>query len=152
MLIQFTTTGLQCYQCWRRQSRSMANDLHAAAPQPVASWAIPPHPCAYVPRIILESRWLWHVWWIAVAPWFSPGKFGGGAYLTVDENVGSLIDWVSTDSNINAAWVNVLVLQYNVQVTTKRQNKCKHPWLTFWFLVRYSSTTVSVHQLVRIFY
>ncbi|EIN12384.1 glycoside hydrolase family 18 protein [Punctularia strigosozonata HHB-11173 SS5] len=28
-----------------------------------------------------------------VAPWFSPGKFGGGAYLTVDKNVGSLIDW-----------------------------------------------------------
>ncbi|KII93375.1 carbohydrate-binding module family 5 protein [Plicaturopsis crispa FD-325 SS-3] len=28
-----------------------------------------------------------------VAPWFSPGKFGGGAYLTVDQKVGSLIDW-----------------------------------------------------------
>ncbi|EJD07906.1 glycoside hydrolase [Fomitiporia mediterranea MF3/22] len=28
-----------------------------------------------------------------VAPWFSPNKFGGGAYLTVNENVGSLIDW-----------------------------------------------------------
>ncbi|KAF9475014.1 glycoside hydrolase [Pholiota conissans] len=28
-----------------------------------------------------------------VAPWFSPGKFGGGAYLTVDSKVGSLIDW-----------------------------------------------------------
>ncbi|KAF9454330.1 glycoside hydrolase family 18 protein [Macrolepiota fuliginosa MF-IS2] len=28
-----------------------------------------------------------------VAPWFSPGKFGGGAYLTVNQNVGSLIDW-----------------------------------------------------------
>ncbi|KAJ3815284.1 glycoside hydrolase [Lentinula aff. lateritia] len=28
-----------------------------------------------------------------VAPWFSPGKFGGGAYLTVDSTVGSLIDW-----------------------------------------------------------
>ncbi|KLO18244.1 glycoside hydrolase family 18 protein [Schizopora paradoxa] len=28
-----------------------------------------------------------------VAPWFSPGKFGGGAYLTVDKTVGSLIDW-----------------------------------------------------------
>ena len=31
----------------------------------------------------------------AVAPWFSPNKFGGGAYLTVDQNVGDLIDWVS---------------------------------------------------------
>ena len=30
---------------------------------------------------------------VAVAPWFSPGKFGGGAYLTVDKNVGDLIDW-----------------------------------------------------------
>lgn len=28
-----------------------------------------------------------------VAPWFSPNKFGGGAYLTVDKNVGDLIDW-----------------------------------------------------------
>ncbi|KAH8112366.1 glycoside hydrolase family 18 protein [Phellopilus nigrolimitatus] len=28
-----------------------------------------------------------------LAPWFSPGQFGGGAYLTVDKNVGSLIDW-----------------------------------------------------------
>ncbi|KAJ4469520.1 glycoside hydrolase [Lentinula aciculospora] len=28
-----------------------------------------------------------------VAPWFSPGKFGGGAYLTVDSTVGGLIDW-----------------------------------------------------------
>ncbi|KAE9394714.1 glycoside hydrolase [Gymnopus androsaceus JB14] len=28
-----------------------------------------------------------------VAPWFSPGKFGGGAYLKVDSTVGSLIDW-----------------------------------------------------------
>ncbi|OCB91529.1 glycoside hydrolase [Sanghuangporus baumii] len=28
-----------------------------------------------------------------VAPWFSPNKFGGGAYLTVNENVGGLIDW-----------------------------------------------------------
>ncbi|KAF9006140.1 glycoside hydrolase [Cyathus striatus] len=28
-----------------------------------------------------------------VAPWFSPGKFGGGAYLTVNQQVGSLIDW-----------------------------------------------------------
>ncbi|KAF8521728.1 glycoside hydrolase family 18 protein [Hysterangium stoloniferum] len=36
-----------------------------------------------------------------VAPWFSPGKFGGGAYLTVNRNVGSLIDW------------------YNVQVINK---------------------------------
>ncbi|KAJ3795228.1 glycoside hydrolase family 18 protein [Lentinula aff. detonsa] len=28
-----------------------------------------------------------------VAPWFSPGQFGGGAYLTVDSTVGRLIDW-----------------------------------------------------------
>jgi len=28
-----------------------------------------------------------------VAPWFSPNKFGGGAYLTVNKNVGNLIDW-----------------------------------------------------------
>ncbi|KAF8588808.1 glycoside hydrolase family 18 protein [Ramaria rubella] len=28
-----------------------------------------------------------------VAPWFSPGLFGGGAYLTVHESVGDLIDW-----------------------------------------------------------
>ncbi|KAG5639657.1 hypothetical protein H0H81_008818 [Sphagnurus paluster] len=28
-----------------------------------------------------------------VAPWFSPGKFGGGAYLKVDQTVGKLIDW-----------------------------------------------------------
>ncbi|GJJ10813.1 hypothetical protein Clacol_005041 [Clathrus columnatus] len=28
-----------------------------------------------------------------VAPWFSPGIFGGGAYLTVNKNVGSIIDW-----------------------------------------------------------
>ncbi|KAI5117052.1 hypothetical protein M0805_005291 [Coniferiporia weirii] len=28
-----------------------------------------------------------------VAPWFSPGKYATGAYLTVDKNVGSLIDW-----------------------------------------------------------
>jgi len=28
-----------------------------------------------------------------VAPWFSPGKFGGGAYLTVESTVGNLIDW-----------------------------------------------------------
>jgi len=28
-----------------------------------------------------------------VAPWFSPGKYGGGGYLKVHEKVGSLIDW-----------------------------------------------------------
>jgi len=28
-----------------------------------------------------------------VAPWFSPNKFGGGAYLTVHSTVGNLIDW-----------------------------------------------------------
>ncbi|RDB20822.1 Basic endochitinase [Hypsizygus marmoreus] len=28
-----------------------------------------------------------------VAPWFSPNKFGGGAYLQVHSAVGSLIDW-----------------------------------------------------------
>ncbi|KAJ3561135.1 hypothetical protein NP233_g10381 [Leucocoprinus birnbaumii] len=28
-----------------------------------------------------------------VAPWFSPNKFGGGAYLTVNSQVGNLIDW-----------------------------------------------------------
>ncbi|KAF8521730.1 glycoside hydrolase [Hysterangium stoloniferum] len=28
-----------------------------------------------------------------VAPWFSPGGFGGGAYLTVHQHVGNLIDW-----------------------------------------------------------
>jgi len=28
-----------------------------------------------------------------VAPWFSPGLFGGGAYLKVHSTVGSLIDW-----------------------------------------------------------
>lgn len=28
-----------------------------------------------------------------VAPWFSPGRFGGGAYLTVHKEVGDLIDW-----------------------------------------------------------
>ncbi|PFH51617.1 glycoside hydrolase family 18 protein [Amanita thiersii Skay4041] len=28
-----------------------------------------------------------------VAPWFSPGKFGGGAYLKVHQTVGNLIDW-----------------------------------------------------------
>ncbi|KAF8892265.1 glycoside hydrolase [Infundibulicybe gibba] len=28
-----------------------------------------------------------------VAPWFSPNKFGGGAYLKVHSTVGSLIDW-----------------------------------------------------------
>jgi chitinase len=28
-----------------------------------------------------------------VAPWFSPGLFGGGAYLTVESTVGNLIDW-----------------------------------------------------------
>ncbi|KAF9466090.1 glycoside hydrolase superfamily [Collybia nuda] len=28
-----------------------------------------------------------------VAPWFSPNKFGGGAYLQVHSTVGSLIDW-----------------------------------------------------------
>ncbi|TDL19831.1 glycoside hydrolase [Rickenella mellea] len=28
-----------------------------------------------------------------VAPLFSPHKFGGGAYLTIDRNVGSMIDW-----------------------------------------------------------
>ncbi|KAL0953844.1 hypothetical protein HGRIS_005021 [Hohenbuehelia grisea] len=28
-----------------------------------------------------------------VAPWFTPGRFGGGAYLTVHQQVGSLIDW-----------------------------------------------------------
>ncbi|KAF5374494.1 hypothetical protein D9615_009116 [Tricholomella constricta] len=30
---------------------------------------------------------------LPVAPWFSPGKFGGGAYLKVHETVGHLIDW-----------------------------------------------------------
>ena len=30
----------------------------------------------------------------AVAPWFYGPKFGGGAYATVNANVGSLIDWV----------------------------------------------------------
>ncbi|KAL5504980.1 hypothetical protein ACEPAH_7643 [Sanghuangporus vaninii] len=34
-----------------------------------------------------------------VAPWFSPNKFGGGAYLTVNENVGSLIDWYNVQVN-----------------------------------------------------
>ncbi|KAK7687873.1 hypothetical protein QCA50_009092 [Cerrena zonata] len=28
-----------------------------------------------------------------VAPWFSPNKWGGGGYLKVDQEVGSLIDW-----------------------------------------------------------
>ena len=28
-----------------------------------------------------------------VAPWFSPGKFPSGAYLTIDQTVGDLIDW-----------------------------------------------------------
>lgn len=28
-----------------------------------------------------------------VAPWFSPGKFPSGGYLTVDRTVGNLIDW-----------------------------------------------------------
>ncbi|TFK39803.1 glycoside hydrolase [Crucibulum laeve] len=28
-----------------------------------------------------------------VAPWFSPNKFGGGAYLKVHSTVGNLIDW-----------------------------------------------------------
>ena len=28
-----------------------------------------------------------------VAPWFSPGKFPSGAYLTIDRTVGDLIDW-----------------------------------------------------------
>ncbi|KAF4610520.1 hypothetical protein D9613_006969 [Agrocybe pediades] len=28
-----------------------------------------------------------------VAPWFSPGRFGGGAYLKIHSTVGSLIDW-----------------------------------------------------------
>ena len=28
-----------------------------------------------------------------VAPWFSPGKYPNGAYLTVDQTVGNLIDW-----------------------------------------------------------
>lgn len=28
-----------------------------------------------------------------VAPWFSPNKFGGGAYRTVHNQVGNLIDW-----------------------------------------------------------
>ncbi|KAH8107404.1 glycoside hydrolase family 18 protein [Phellopilus nigrolimitatus] len=28
-----------------------------------------------------------------LAPWFSPNKFGGGGYLTVNKNVGNLIDW-----------------------------------------------------------
>ena len=29
----------------------------------------------------------------AVAPWFSPSKWGGGGYLAVNEKVGDLIDW-----------------------------------------------------------
>ncbi|KLO18266.1 glycoside hydrolase [Schizopora paradoxa] len=29
----------------------------------------------------------------AVAPWFSTEGYGGGAYLTVNKNVGSMIDW-----------------------------------------------------------
>jgi len=28
-----------------------------------------------------------------VAPWFSPGKYRNGAYLTVHKTVGNLIDW-----------------------------------------------------------
>ncbi|KAJ8695242.1 hypothetical protein PTI98_007853 [Pleurotus ostreatus] len=28
-----------------------------------------------------------------VAPWFSPNKFGGGAYVTINKAVGHLIDW-----------------------------------------------------------
>jgi chitinase len=28
-----------------------------------------------------------------VAPWFSPDKYKTGAYLTVDKQVGSMIDW-----------------------------------------------------------
>ncbi|KAL5483523.1 hypothetical protein ACEPAI_8755 [Sanghuangporus weigelae] len=42
-----------------------------------------------------------------VAPWFSPNRFGGGAYLTVNENVGDLIDW------------------YNVQVNTYLFSDCE---------------------------
>ncbi|KAJ3558300.1 hypothetical protein NP233_g11533 [Leucocoprinus birnbaumii] len=34
-----------------------------------------------------------------VAPWFSPGKFGGGAYLTVNSKVGSLIDCSTTGTS-----------------------------------------------------
>ena len=33
---------------------------------------------------------------VAVAPWFSPSKWGGGGYLAVHNSVGSLIDWVSS--------------------------------------------------------
>lgn len=28
-----------------------------------------------------------------VAPWFSPGKYKNGAYLTVNQKVGNLTDW-----------------------------------------------------------
>lgn len=63
-------------------------------------------------------RWLFKVLTDHVR--FSPGKFGGGAYLTVNSKVGSLIDW------------------YNVQVS--------HVALNFliWYLPSFeSSITVS---------
>uniref|UniRef100_A0A8H8CHD2 GH18 domain-containing protein n=1 Tax=Psilocybe cubensis TaxID=181762 RepID=A0A8H8CHD2_PSICU len=41
-----------------------------------------------------------------VAPWFSPGKFGGGAYLKVHSTVGSLIDWYNVQASLFMAFYN----------------------------------------------
>ncbi|KZT23537.1 glycoside hydrolase family 18 protein [Neolentinus lepideus HHB14362 ss-1] len=41
-----------------------------------------------------------------LAPWFSPGHWGGGGYLTVHKNVGNLIDWY------NVQYYNQGLLEY----------------------------------------
>ena len=53
-----------------------------------------------------------------VAPWFSPGKYQNGAYLTIDRTVGALIDWY------NIQFYNRKHKQ-QLQLTTTVQNS--HP-------------------------
>lgn len=51
--------------------------------------------------LYLFSSSLWLILLLAVAPWFSPGRFGGGAYLTIHKEVGDLIDWVSSTPKLS---------------------------------------------------
>lgn len=54
----------------------------------------------------------------AVAPWFSPVFNTTGAYLTVQQKAGDLIDWVSLFLSYCSCASTNMFAQYNVQVVS----------------------------------